>query len=305
MVVSLNRNNANLKFVCIAATPYVLLLYLFTKTIEEIGSTLFVLGDSFPKPIADRLPNAVLIKANYKNNIQRCLRVVRDRVAFNNKYPKVKKLPLYGVDHTYMSDVLIGGGRIILIEDGLALYNPPVIKRSYITILLKKCFVLVTEPFGRNNHCDTIIYTAMRDLNINKELIKVDLKKEWEKDSQRKLFIKNLFDIVEEDLMRFRNKDVIIITQPLADYGIMSEEKAIDMYKSCIKGHEEDRVIIKTHPHDNTDYKHYFPNIDVFFKPLPLEILSLFGIKFKEAYTYNSTAIFLLQDCHKVILKND
>lgn len=89
-----------------------------------------------------------------------------------------------------------------------------------------------------------------------------------------------------------KGKTTIIFTQPLSEDGLISEQEKIQYYKNTLKSIPvpPDKIVIKTHPREGTNYKKIFPDIFIFNKNIPQEILNFCGVRFKQAYTISSTA---------------
>lgn len=302
-----NRTQNAIKYVCIADTTYVLLLYCLSKTMEEIESTLFVVGIKFPKNILSKLPNSIILEVDLGNNVvDLCMNICKERKLLFEKYPFIKECPLYGLDHITKSYVLLNHRKMVVIEDGYGLYNPPGCKQTLISKVVKNVLGIPLNTFGRGNHCDSIIYTGLMPYHNNgKKLIKIDVQQELCRDKEREIFIYNLYDICKEDIDIFQSKDIIIITQPIEDLGDYSDEDKFRIYGRCLESCDHSKVIIKTHPRDKANYKSIFPDVEVYSKPVPLEILSILSGNFKKAYTHSSTAIFSMPETiEKIFIKD-
>ncbi|MEG2256476.1 MAG: glycosyltransferase family 52, partial [Cetobacterium sp.] len=82
----------------------------------------------------------------------------------------------------------------------------------------------------------------------------------------------------------------ILFTQPLSEDNIITEEEKIEIYLKIIKKYPKDRLIIKTHPREKTNYKNIFKEYLVLDNPFPFEILNILDVKFNKAITLFSTA---------------
>ena len=51
---------------------------------------------------------------------------------------------------------------------------------------------------------------------------------------------------------------VILLTQPYAIDGHMTEEEQMNVYRKIVSHYGEDNVVIKPHPRDKCDYKVFF-----------------------------------------------
>ena len=61
--------------------------------------------------------------------------------------------------------------------------------------------------------------------------------------------------------------------------------------KKIIKKYSKEKLVIKNHPQEKTNYKKEFSDIMVLEKKFPSELLSLLGLNLKRVVTINSTAI--------------
>ncbi|HHE9382181.1 TPA: glycosyltransferase family 52, partial [Haemophilus influenzae] len=57
--------------------------------------------------------------------------------------------------------------------------------------------------------------------------------------------------------------------------------------------YDQEKLVIKTHPRETTNYRNYFPNIEVFSENYPSEILDVLGIRFEKVVTIFSTAVYV------------
>lgn len=105
--------------------------------------------------------------------------------------------------------------------------------------------------------------------------------------------ITNIFENI--DLKH--NEDIdysILITQPLnEDKLVDSESVKIEIYKDIVKQiPNSQKLIIKTHPREKTDYALHFKNAIVLPKLFPIELLEHnYNITFKQGLTLFSTAL--------------
>ena len=88
-------------------------------------------------------------------------------------------------------------------------------------------------------------------------------------------------------------KSVLLLTQPLyADGVVDSEAEQIGMFKKMVDENVTDeKLVVKPHPRDFTDYSSVFPTAVIIDKNMPVEVLS-FSLKgeFIDVLTTNSTS---------------
>lgn len=124
-----------------------------------------------------------------------------------------------------------------------------------------------------------------------------------DKDILKDIFLKDLPDIIPE-------KTVLLLTQPFyTDNIVNSEEEQIKLYKRLVTENAsvlpEERLVIKPHPRDNTDYSLFFPRAVILNKNMPVEILGLTkDIEFLKILSIDSTASKFLKAKSYYIMKN-
>ena len=180
-----------------------------------------------------------------------------------------------------------------MFEDGIGTYTerlklPRLIMRKYVLRfpLLKGYDPQVKEVLVRYPE-------KMNDPYLLKKISKLDLEAiensltENEKQAIVVGFL-NDFEISEN------NNRALIITQPLSEFNITSEEKKIAAYKSIIERCKAEgfEVFIKNHPRDLTDYGKIDTTVTILPQQFPLEVLNLSkSFNFKKGYTLFSTAL--------------
>ena len=206
---------------------------------------------------------------------------------------KADKGNIFGSDHFIAFDIF-RKYTYTLIEDGIGNYydykkgNIPKNSIKYFARRLK-----YGNFFGVSDNCKKIILTGLAKIpkNIQNKVEVVDLKQLWSKktkDEQQKII--SFFGLNDELLDILKTKDIVLLTQPISEDGLVTESEKIDIYRSIISKYDKDNLVVKTHPRETTDYKKYFPDTLVLDEPFPFEILNFLGIKFKKVATLMSTA---------------
>lgn len=182
---------------------------------------------------------------------------------------------------------------IRMLEDGLRNYNQRVDKIKYI----KRHYIFNTAiGEGRDKEVKSIEVQSPERLSkfvVNKGK-KLDLKvlKEKMTTQQREKLLK-IFD-PEGSLNLSGNKKLLLITQPLSEDKIISENEKIGSYQQILKEYGTGfEIFIKAHPREKTNYKECL-NIDFIEIPrnFPLELFDLIdGVSFEKAITIFSSAI--------------
>lgn len=98
----------------------------------------------------------------------------------------------------------------------------------------------------------------------------------------------------------------LILTQPLYEDGLLkTEEEKVNLYKNIIRKYTSgEKIVIKTHPRETTDYFKYFnkeKNIIIIEERFPIEILNFLDIKFKKVISVFSTGINLIENADERI----
>jgi hypothetical protein len=129
----------------------------------------------------------------------------------------------------------------------------------------------------------------------------------WQKSSlEKQEKILSIFSLTAEDIKNIQTKEYILLTQRMSEDNIMTENDKINIYREMIKDIDANKLVIKPHPRETTDYTIYFPDIYVFTKKIPIQILDMVGVRFKKAYTVCSTAALTFPyEIEKVFLGSD
>ena len=128
----------------------------------------------------------------------------------------------------------------------------------------------------------------------------IDLKDLWKRKSlaeQREIMHIFLPDDFDPEI--FSQYETLLITQPYSEISRgkrISEVEKVKIYRKLISPYDETKVVIKPHPREKTDYKHFFPKAYVFDLPCPLELLVLLNCHICRAISVYSTASFNLGD---------
>ena len=98
--------------------------------------------------------------------------------------------------------------------------------------------------------------------------------------------------IEELEILKNNSNKILLLTQPLSEDGIVSEEEKIKMYENILIEKNIKEIYIKLHPRERTDYVKNFKNIkvNIIKKDFPAEILFLLNINFNKVITLFSTA---------------
>ncbi len=235
------------------------------------------------------------------------------------RWPFLKTAEIYGSEVCSFSPALVGHRKMIAIEDGFTNYMDKKEKRKWVWLRRVLLGPLAGNLLlsGRNpEFLSKVVLTGLcksgYPTNIPIEFI--NIQKLWDKSSEeKKNLILKIYNIDDNDLRELKQRDEILITQTLSEDQIITEEEKIVFYRQLLQNCDPLKVMIKPHPREMTDYTKFFPEMYVFTKKVPMQLLSVLGIKFKKAYTVCSTAayslgnetevIFLGSECHPNIVK--
>ncbi|MGL5780407.1 glycosyltransferase family 52, partial [Cetobacterium sp.] len=174
-------------------------------------------------------------------------------------------------DHLLYSILGLNSKKCYLVEDGLLDYQ-----RKKINKKINKIYL-------------TGLASIPKELSHKVELI--NLKELWNKKTlkeQSEILDIFLFDLNIKE--KIKGRDIVLFTQPLSEDNVITEEEKIEIYSKIAKKYPKNRLIIKIHPREKTNYKNIFKEYLVLDNPFPFEILNLLDVKFNKAITLFSTA---------------
>ncbi|MEG1475445.1 MAG: glycosyltransferase family 52 [Longicatena sp.] len=285
------------KNVFVFDTPYCLLVYaiLFYDDLEK---TTFICSE-----------NVIFNESKYGN----CIRIKNHSgligkffsffsfyysVFFNKKIRSLfcDSYDFYGQDHLFFSRPFLKD--FTLIEDGVANYL--VTKRKWYTRA-----ILGKNIFGTSPKVKSIYLSGMLDSvpkNIQRKIIYFDLKAAW--DILAKEGKENI-----NDLFLYNNKkihaphvDIMLLTQPLSEDGVITEDRKIHIYAEIIASLKGKNIVLRKHPRERTDYKRIFPSIIINESKCPIELAVLNFSSIDTVITLYSGGIFSIP-CNKKIFK--
>lgn len=283
------------KRVCIVNNAYVLFQYFLLSSRDEIAYTYFIFTEDISENIALKFDHSRL-----------CLPAKRWMIPFyllylklvsDIKWPFFKTCEFWGQDNLLVTSPLIKNRQIILPEDGLLNYTFKPVKHKF-RLLRKLLFgnLLSENGLGYSKNVSKMYLTGIKPIPeaLRDKVEIIQFGAIWSRlDTNYKNYICSVFNIKTSDIEFFEGKDNILFTQPLSEDAIMPEEEKVKIYKKVIS-EIPGKVVIKTHPREKTDYVTLFPECDVFSAPIPLELLSLVGVQFKNVYTLFSSAVLNL-----------
>ena len=184
-----------------------------------------------------------------------------------------------------------------LLEDGLDHYiiNPSTSLETTKFIYLNKLFGTYNGHHGNSVH--------MIDLEVNKKdgvhlkkntkIIECPRNKLFESlSNKQKQTLLELFG-VPQNLFIEEQTSTLLLPQPLAEDGIVSHQKKIDIYSFLIQNYSRGALYIKPHPRETENYANIFPQSKIIpFSKIPLELLDLLpNFRFTYGITAFSTSL--------------
>lgn len=289
--------------VCMPNSLYCFMFYLFVSTEEQIENTLYFFTKDIPKDIRDHMRHSYFIDTKKWFICNRLASVLLGYFIRNAKYPKLKKADIFGLDFNWW---LLRGLKMNYIEDCpnvLDIWETSSLYQNYVDFensswIKRKLAILLFGEYYRHpvgtSKSVTTIYTSVpynKPYHAGKRNVFINLKEAWESftESKRK-HILEIFNVDEECLKQLGSRRVILLTQPYAADGHMTEEEQVETYRMIAGSYGAENVIIKPHPRDKCDYKTNLPQVMTFDKIVPMQFLVLLGASFERIATINSSS---------------
>lgn len=267
--------------------------------------------DDFDKEIIERIyhKKEIFSKKKINNFIGEYIYI--NKLKYSKKVKKYKNYEIYGYDFSTFGKIF-SRYDLNLIEDGIGYYEE-ILPKYKISKLKKikqmiKNFVYTCDckDFGFNKRVKNIYLTSyFQNYNlpekIERKKILLNLKEMWNKKSKvEKDYIINIFGITREEIEILNKGTIILFTQPLSEIGLIDESLKIKIYSKILKKYPKDKVIIKPHYRETTDYNLYFPNYLLLKGKYPAELLDFISNNLERVITIYSTAVFSFNKYVKV-----
>lgn len=276
---------------------------------DDNKENIYFIESTIPKKIRNNLKNIIYIedyKKKYKLRIYRYLKIYFRSKKILNLVKKVDEI--YIQDHFEYGQFFLNNikGKIFLIEDGTKNYNEKILDEEYnkkykINSIIKNKILYLSKNiypiYGLSNRIEKIYLTGILPVpkKIRSKVQLINLEKKWQELSCIKK--KEILDIFNIDIFKIENiekiKDkILLITQPLSEDGIISEQEKLEIYREILENNKKEKIYIKAHPRETTNYKEKFQNynIELVEKEFPIELFMLLDMKFKKIITLFSTA---------------
>lgn len=257
------------KQIFIANSVYAEFLYLL-RFPEKTEETLFLVG---PSCVGIDVPNRLPIASpKDKQNLP----FFREFLSLQT-YLLLKgvKVPCYGNVETVFSQFFVDNFPFYPITDGL--WD------------IKKFPVYLENP-TRFKKCYAVKYAGGLDVE-HERLEYLNVPSLWEKFTQEeKIKFVERFGIKNAMFSELSRRTMILVTQPLSEDGIISENEKIRLYKAILSQYNPSDLIIKPHPREYTKWEEIFPEIPVIPKLVPAELVALNMPEIKKMITFFSTS---------------
>lgn len=283
---------------------YTLLQYLLLEP-YPIKDTLFFIHKKFPVSLVPRLPESDFLNEDSQINNISWLKIYC--LVLQNR-----NLPVFlGGSLTFTDVFLRFSKNPIYLEDGTQsyeLHDKAFYERSKRRRLINRLILGDKYPkFGLADNVRKIYLTGILPIPevIAHKVELIDLKQLWmQKTKEQQDEISAVFLPPGFDRALIREYDVLLLTQPFSEFssGRFTEEEKIEVYRKLVSNYDESKLIIKKHPAEATDYKHYFPQSRVLDVCCPMELLFFMGLKAKTVLSVNSTALFGFDDFEEKII---
>lgn len=272
---------------------YSVLIYFLISSSNE--KTLFLLGKNLKKINLKKIKFKE-IKYSYGNYL---FRYLSDKKYYDKILKENKIISIYGNDHIQGANYFLNKEiPFYLLEDGTISYEGPqgIVKiekkRNIIKKILFKIFK-IKRCYGLNETVKKIYLTGLAPIpeEIVHKVEIINLKELWDKKTlEEQKEILDIFYFNPNIKEKIKERNIILFTQPLSEDNVITEEEKVNIYSKIIKKYPKERLVIKTHPREKTNYKEIFKEYLILDNPFPFEILNLLDVKFNKAITLFSTA---------------
>ena len=296
--------------ICLCNSAHSLLQYFLLSSTEQILHTYYFGGSAVDKILGRYFPE------QYVNVFDFCEKYLRERPkenslaewearlyneVFPQKWPFLLEtgIKYYGHDHLYATPYVFRENTFELLEDGLLNYFPypynTYVEDEKETSALGPLFGIIRRYAGDEPQCVKIHLTGLREIPYN-DILPVEvnsLENLWNLSNEgKKEMINAIFGMYGEDYKKYVRCTKILMTQPLSEDKIISESEKEVIYKDIVANIGAENLLIKPHPREKTNYEKIFPHIAVVGSSIPVQLLSLNGVRFKTAIAISSTALF-------------
>lgn len=296
-----------MKKILIENTQYSLFLYFLIN--KELDDTHYIVSSSLGVDVINRLKasgcSVYVFDATLNGNIlMKTLKLTKEmlRLFFHSRMLKKKRdIEVFGNDNITHARFFLSNG-IKIIEDGIANYREYNPESKTMREKMLRHFTLNSSgyiPFGYDDRVKNVFLTGLMPIPcglINK-VITIDVFELWRQlEERKKQLVLKIFGLENIIISSKPINNVLLLTQPLSEDGYISECDKIEIYRKLISKYSKDKIVLKRHPRELTDYEHYFPDVSVFPSSAPIEIIQCIGGKFNKVVTLFSSAALQFED---------
>ncbi len=284
--------------VVLTDSTYTLLIYLLMSTKEEIEDTFFFFSDRIPHKVRAALNSHHFARTNYLGISKFFVRIFT-RITRLWRWPFLRTADIYGANFLFFVPPLISRRGMTVIEDGTANYNSLTFATRGHKSRLKEILygARINEPFhGASQWDKRVILTGFATIpeEIKPKAEVVNIQEMWvSRTPEFRAWILDMFDIRQELMEQLKERRVILVEQVLKRFGLR-EDEIIMLYKELLCDVDPRELVIKMHPASDVDYSEHFPGAYILKEKIPMEILSLIGVAFEDAYTVSSTSVYTM-----------
>ena len=184
-----------------------------------------------------------------------------------------------------------------LLEDGLDHYiiNPSTSIETTKFIRLNKLFGTYNGHHGNSVHMIDLEVNNKDGIHLknNTKIIECPRNKLFGSlSNKQKQILLELFGVPQDFFIK-EETTTLLLPQPLAEDGIVSHQKKIDIYSFLIQNYSKGTLYIKPHPRETENYANIFPQSKIIpFSKIPLELLDLLpNFRFTYGITAFSTSL--------------
>lgn len=291
------KKNNGIKRVCVIDSSQALLQYLLLSTKEDVLSTYFFWAKGVPEEVKEHF------KGMYTNmpliNYRPIIKFLLYHIIAPILWPFLLRndIEYWGFDHLHYSPALLRSHKLKLLEDGTLNYEILETKSGNVEMMkwLYGYYYVNSDVAGGEELCTNIYLTGLLNAPIlnNSKVIVSTFENMWNKcNDEHKHFVLEVFGLNEEILSTLRSCKDLLLTEPYSEDFQLTEQEKIDYYKQVVSSIQSDRLLIKPHPRELTNYKKLFPQCVVLMLKVPMQLLTLCGVRFDIVYALESTAIY-------------
>ncbi len=290
--------------VMFTSSIYTLLIYLLISSEDEIEDTFFFFSGAIPESCRENLNSHYFQKKSFLG-LTKNLGRISTRITAPYRWPFLKTAKLFGLDHLFFIPPLAGRREITVLEDGAANYDNTVYTSRKRKSRFKELIYgprINQQILGGSEWDKKVILTGLGPIpeKLKDKAEIIDIKQLWESKSQHfKEWLLGVYDINPTAVEAMKSRSKIVIVQVLERHGV-PKDIVVEIYKNMVKGVDPKELVIKPHPASDIDFQIHFPEAYVLREKIPMEILTLIGCEFTDAYTVCSTAVFSMPSTTKI-----